>query len=442
MKENLSKRPFIVGAAVPPDMFVGRKREIMRLVRRVVNGQSVAVYGEPRCGKTSMLDYITSPNLKHKLFGEYGKRLLFSYVDAQTLDVRADHRYFWEYVLKPLYDRVVRLYKGSRVANAYSQCQKHQFDYITLERLIAELYSANLHYAVVVDEFDALIEHRALNSSGFFGSLRGLVTRGRGAICLVIASRTRVSKLNSMTQENSRFGSPYFNYFTEFTMGPFSEPERDELVSKCRERFNHTDIQYIYRIGGTHPYLLQAAAQSLWDSYEEGETDSNTRRVFAGESCLDEVATTLDVIWDCWSNAERRVYMTVGISQISEMAIGDRRFKMSELINDLRDHGPEIRELRRRGFIERDRLTASGWRIGSELMLWWLSERLVRMLRDRTDLEEWLQSHEKRGPAGLGNIEKIREAVDKIGNTLEKGVITLIEAAAKGAGEALIKGSL
>ena len=95
--------PFFYGNPVPPDQFLDRRRELRRIISRIVNqGQSTAIVGEPCSGKTSLLLYLSASEMQTKLYGESGERLLFSYLDAQTLGGEFSQAQFWEYVLRPL----------------------------------------------------------------------------------------------------------------------------------------------------------------------------------------------------------------------------------------------------------------------------------------------------------------------------------------------------
>jgi len=48
-----------------PDHFIGRRKELRRIVNRLIKGESYALISEPRCGKTSLLEFrkkIVSPS--------------------------------------------------------------------------------------------------------------------------------------------------------------------------------------------------------------------------------------------------------------------------------------------------------------------------------------------------------------------------------------------
>ncbi|NES72768.1 MAG: ATP-binding protein [Okeania sp. SIO2D1] len=60
------KNPFTVGKPVPPERFVGRKYEINSTFAQIANGGHVAIWGSPGMGKSSLLEYLKSPEVWHK----------------------------------------------------------------------------------------------------------------------------------------------------------------------------------------------------------------------------------------------------------------------------------------------------------------------------------------------------------------------------------------
>jgi len=76
--------PFFYGDPIPPKLFVGRDRELRRIINRIITGQSTAIIGEPRSGKTSLLLYLAEPTLCQTHYDTHGEQLLFSFLDVQT----------------------------------------------------------------------------------------------------------------------------------------------------------------------------------------------------------------------------------------------------------------------------------------------------------------------------------------------------------------------
>ena len=65
---------------------------------------------------------------------------------------------------------------------------------------------------------------------------------------------------------------------------------------------------------------------------------------------------------------------------------------------------------------------------------------MVRTVRDETSFEEWLQKQELGFLLTRGEKEQLGKAVRAVADLLKDGAATLIEAAAKGVGEAVMKG--
>jgi hypothetical protein len=431
--------PFFYGNPVPPNQFIGRRRELRRIVSRIANqGQSTAVVGEPRSGKTSLLDYLAAPEAR-QLYKACEKRLVFSYLDAQTLGGEFSQVQFWEHVLRPLQERAIAPDPDSPLAQAYGMCQENDFGCFVMERFLAQMALTVWRLVLMLDEFDVLLHHPILNSAEFFGSLRSLASRSRGALALVIASRRPLTSLNEDTQQFSRTGSPYFNFLDEITLGPWPVKDVAELLRRAGDRFTTDDRCFIAEVAGGHPYLLQVAAYELWEAYEEGERDPNRRRQQAGQSLYDEAALILGDTWRLWSPPTRRALTVVALAHIPRL-LKQRQFHMERLIRDLRDLGPELRSLKKQGFVAEDEAIPGGWRVRPQAFLWWLADELVRTVRDEPSFEEWLRKQEWEGLLTRSEKQELDKGVRTIVGLLKDGVATLIKAAAKGAGEAIVKG--
>jgi tetratricopeptide (TPR) repeat protein len=438
--------PFSYGNPVSPDQFIGRRRELQRIASRIVNqGQSTAIVGEWRSGKTSLLLYLAAPEVQTKLYGARGELLIFSYLDAQTLGGQLSQAQFWAVALDSLYERIIAPKPNSSLAQAYQMCQKDDFNPFVLEHLIAQVGARDWRLVLLLDEFSDLLYHPTLNCAEFFGSLRSLVSRSRGALALVVASRRSLASLSDATQQFSRTGSPYLNFLDEIILGPLSDREIAKLLNRAGDRFTSDDRHFIATVAGGHPFLVQVAASALWEAYEDTEGDPNLRRQLAGQSLYDGAALTLRDIWHRWSPAARKAFAAVALAHINsleqrESLLEQRAFYVERLIRDTRDFESELRLLNRHGLVTKDAAIPGGWRVRPQVFLWWIADELMRTVRDETPFEEWLRAQELEGLLTRGEKEQLSKTVRAIVGLLKGGVTTLIEAAAKGAGEAMVKG--
>lgn len=100
-----NNNPFEHGNPVPPERYVPRRAAQATVVSRLANyGQSSAITGEPRVGKTSLLLYLSAPEMRAQLYGDWAARLIFSpLMDAHKLPSSYGPAQFWGRALRPLY---------------------------------------------------------------------------------------------------------------------------------------------------------------------------------------------------------------------------------------------------------------------------------------------------------------------------------------------------
>jgi len=139
-QEIIVANPFTFGSPVLPASLHGRRRELRRLVGRILNqGQSSALVGEPRTGKTSLLNYLMSPATCAELYGDADCKILFCYFDALTLGAQFSPAKFWERALEPVREIAA---KDSPLAEALRTCHLEKYGNFVLERLFARLQEA------------------------------------------------------------------------------------------------------------------------------------------------------------------------------------------------------------------------------------------------------------------------------------------------------------
>jgi len=91
--------PFVYGRYAPPSHFVGRRAEIDACYNALVGPVcgSVAISGEPRMGKTSLLRAVADVGSSEG-WARPGTRTVFVYVDCQSISRFTPTR-FWQRVL-------------------------------------------------------------------------------------------------------------------------------------------------------------------------------------------------------------------------------------------------------------------------------------------------------------------------------------------------------
>ncbi len=425
--------PFEYGNPIAPSSFLGRRQSIRKIVGRIVNrGQSTAVVGDPRSGKTSLFKYLASSDIRGSIFGTGASMVLIGYIDAQVLGTTFSTSDFWRHALKPLAD-AVSSGVASMVRRELEVCEQNRFGTFTLERLLNEVRAAGLQIVVFVDEFDVLLEHAELSSAEFFGGLRSVASRSEGALALVIGSRLPLGILNTRAKGFARGGSPYFNIFAETTLGPLLENERRELLARGGTRFSDDDRAALVELAGGLPFLLQAAAAALWDAYEDGSNDPIDRRRRVAREIFQEHDSLFRSCWSNWSPLHRMALTAIGLVTISQPVRGRPALPKS-FLDRVGDYGPELRDLETTGYVVEDQEAPGGFRVQPRLVLWWLSEDLIRASRADATYDEWLRDEELSEFLAPRERARIASVLRSAAHTLNKGVVTLIDLFASGEG--------
>jgi hypothetical protein len=424
----MEQSPFVHGGPVKPADFLNRGRELRRLLNRLEKGQATAVVGQPHTGKTSLLRYVLDEVKRENLVGNKLGPCWFQDIDSHMLGKTFNQPAFWSHVLEPL---ATNLTEGELRA-LYETARDNDFGAFTLMRLFSALDDAGMRIVVMLDEFDALLNHPILNSAEFYGSLRSLSSRF-SSLALVIATRRSLNQLNVKTQEINPHSSPYFNIFTELRLGPLPKRDVAALLSQAKDRISSKDREFILLASGRHPYLLQLTGDIMWEADSQGVEDSERYRLVAEELQVQSEGHFADT-WRAWSNAERKVITAVSLAQMTSLA-EDHYFDWGNLIEDITDYSPEIRGLEKSGTIAE--VEPGKWQVTQGALLWWLADEIKRQVRDEVSLETWLESQELTGVLTQKEKRDMMTILGRLGGFLAHGATTLIEAFAKGVGEGL-----
>ena len=426
--------PFIHGRALMPAELLGRGTELRRLVGRIKRGELTAIIGSPRVGKTSLLRSARDPSARAKVGLDDG-RLLFRLLDAQALREIKTPTAFWELALAPVVAEAES--EAKAIAEVCARARASEYAAPQLELVFEALSAAGSRFVLLLDEFDDLLAHEALNSASFYGALRSLGSRCAGFV-VVIATRQDLARLNQLTQQFTPHGSPYFNVFTEIRLGALTQEILGALLDRAGVQFDGADRSFVFRVSGGHPYVAQAAASLLWDAIDDGL--SGTERYLATARGLHRQTTAhFADSWRGWSNETRKAVTAVALAQFPALA-GDRRFQVTDLVEHLDDYEPELSALVTAGVLRRS--DAAEWSITQEAFLWWLADELRRHTRDETDFAAWIRAQEMDGLFTRQEEQAMSKALRGAFSALGRGAGALIEAFAKGCGEAAGKAAL
>jgi len=413
-----------------PTAFFNRTKALRRIVQRILTGQSVAIIGDPRIGKTTLLRYLMDPANSPALYGNKAGGLIFNILSTQAFHLGFTQADFWELALEPLARRLEQEDPDSPLVKTYAICRSNNFGTFVLQQLLVKMQQAGLHLVLLVDEFDNLLDCPSLNRPEFYGGLRMLASFCNQSLTLVIANRLPLSELHEKTREYSRSGSPYFNFMDEIVIGPFSEKEADDYLTQSSSNFRASERHALYDLTGGHPDLLRVASITLNEAYLDG-LRTNARLEKTSLEVIRAAANILNDAWDLWPSEAQKALCVITLCEAPQM-LGHHKFRLEALIHSLKDYQTELRFLQERGYIVMNDTFLSGYCVTGKVILVWMAETLTTTLRSPDKLAAWLHHNELEGRFTTGEKEQFAKAVSNLNRVLKGNAELLVRAAIEG----------
>lgn len=233
-------------ARAPSDFF-GQKNLLRRIFSRIgtERPQSVAVIGGSKTGKTSLLNCLGNEEVRSRYL-EQPQRYLFYRIDSQDALFKD-----WQSFISA----VIRLL-GSETLPGRNP-------YNALQKTVESFHARAVHLIFLLDDFH-LITGNKLFPLEFFSFLRSLANNYN--LAYVTTSFLELQKLCVIKDIEE---SPFFNIFTNLSLGPLSLDEATELFCSLTGR-SAGEVRSLVQWCGCFPYLLKLAAREL----AEGRTDA------------------------------------------------------------------------------------------------------------------------------------------------------------------------
>jgi hypothetical protein len=265
--------PYIAGAPILNDaMFFGRQKLLARILN-VLHHNSLMITGERRIGKTTLL-YQLKKALEADDTTEY--RFFPAFIDLQGV---AEESFFHSVIADVLED--LHPSAETMATLRYRETEPHydgrDFSH-DLQRVIEDLKrrtSKKVKLALLIDEVDVLNSF----SERINQRLRSIFMKTFSEHLVAIMSGVGIKRI--WTSE----GSPWYNFFDEIELVPFSREEAELLIRQPVEgyfRFEPEAVEAILRWSGGKPYLVQKICiHSVNRMLEEGRTRVTAKDVEA-----------------------------------------------------------------------------------------------------------------------------------------------------------------
>jgi AAA+ ATPase superfamily predicted ATPase len=268
----MAQNPFIHrGMLKSSRLFWGRNLELSNIYSCLLDSeeepQSVAVLGQRRIGKSSLLYRIYKKELANEMYAEQLDRTITILVTMQNF-VTSSSTQFYEQLLEDIESLNGELKKI--VEDARMKCENdHEKSF---KQVLRKLTAMGLLLLILIDEFEAVSKNENFDLS-FFNNLRALMQDRR--LAFVISIQSDLEKLWEGQLVTSPHSSPFFNVFQHFTLRGFKEEETVSYLQQfCSpdksDSLNPDEVSLIRRLSGRHPFFINIAAYHLIENKISG----------------------------------------------------------------------------------------------------------------------------------------------------------------------------
>lgn len=356
-----------------PRMLKGRRKEMDEIIAGVRLGESYAVVGGTRMGKTSLLFEV-----KRVLIEELKK-------DSGCVvgPVFLNTHQFPKLSQRAIYRQVIHEFKTTvcpsrfpRLIPRLKDIERELFDQGTMEEEafpvfvqalanIVKAVSEDLRIVIMIDELDELQQYDW--SKSFFNNLRHLISISdlRRNVAMVISGTLAIYSLYKVA------GSPFLNVISGTkTLRTLSRAEAEDLINEPTDRrIDQPVIDQVLRETGGHPFLVQYLMKNLCDQFH---TDL---KAITAEDVSQVVEKFLDEREDCktwsskFSDAAKEAYKI-----IASDPIGLRKFQLVQQLGDAEEANTALELLVHTGVVreaERNHYVLAG-----EIFKTWFQENV------------------------------------------------------------------
>jgi AAA+ ATPase superfamily predicted ATPase len=265
--------PYIAGAPVmDKDMFFGRTRLLNRILN-VLHHNSLMITGERRIGKTTFLHH-----LKRALEADQGTEYQFVPVSTDLQGVPEST--FFHAVMSDVLEQTALppdFLGGLRFRPEETEYDGRDFSH-DIQRVVEHLQGRTdkkVKLALLIDEVDVLNEY----SERVNQRLRSIFMKTFSEHLVAVMSGVGIKR----TWKSE--GSPWYNFFDEIELLPFSREEAEALVREPVEgvfRYEPEAVELILARSSLKPYLIQKVCiHAVNRMLEEGRTTVSRQDVAA-----------------------------------------------------------------------------------------------------------------------------------------------------------------
>lgn len=271
--------------------FIGREDALDYLFAEIAAQRCVSIVGTRRIGKSSLLQCMCLAEIQRRFKQHYKhlQRCILVFIDLGEFSTRSSEDFF-----KTVCQQLINQGKSRLVLEMPDEESYADRFWQMLEQVQMQGY----HTVLLLDAFHRVTSNTEFGPS-FFSFMRAQANHGR--VSYVTAS---IQTLDLCCHPYIE-GSPFFNIFNVYHLGPFTQTEIRQLIEEparaVQRPFNEQEILAIIQLAGRHPFFAQRIAYTLfqekWSKPQPDESALHRNGSFK-RAAYDDLVPHFENIWE------------------------------------------------------------------------------------------------------------------------------------------------
>ena len=287
-----------------PKYFFGRSEEVQYILSLLGNTQSCSIVGPRRVGKSSLINYISNPQVLTK-YNLNPADYIFVSIDLEGLSDLTQSDFFYM-ILQEIRNRTTDSELRSRMEGLL---QKENIRFLDLKNICSEISNLGKNIVFLLDEFELITNNKNLDCN-FYSGLRNLAnTYNVGYI-----TSSHMPLLN-LTLSQETLGSPFFNFFTQLDLNLMKETGVHELITTLSQAndvvFPEEIVNYIKETAGPHAFFLQVLCFHVFNRLKENGSISDSELPEITNKFVAESKSHFQYFWNHCTEEEQKLLLSI-----------------------------------------------------------------------------------------------------------------------------------
>ncbi|GCE23947.1 ATP-binding protein [Dictyobacter kobayashii] len=236
-------------------MFFGRQNELRMLYSAIEKRQCFSVVGSRHIGKSSLLKYLSHPELRQRYGQEMSDRI-FILTDWREYLQKTREDFFRSVCDQIIHQSSPLLMLQSPPANLSGEDR--------FKRLLEDIRNAGFRPVLLMDAFDKVTKNPHFDPD-FFSFLRALA----GIYDLISYITASIKPLYDVCHSDAVASSPFFNIFQTCILSSLTIEETRQLITvpvqRIDQQFTPDEVEWIIAQAGRHPFFVQVTCRFLFE---------------------------------------------------------------------------------------------------------------------------------------------------------------------------------